>query len=136
MKRRVPAIRLSGAVKASDLIGMTVRNPQEETLGKVNDLAIRKWENPTDPEPIMNHNHRDDDLRSAVKHVRLEARYRTAGASDFEGTRPEAETLQPTGSSRGSGMLSDEQRSELTQASERNKHFLNPMQSVWPTPSA
>ena len=84
----------------------------------------------------MKHNHHDDNLRSAVKHVRLEARYRTARSSDFEGTRPEAETPQPTGSSRGPGMLSDEQRGELTQASERNRHFLNPMQSVWPTPSA
>jgi sporulation protein YlmC with PRC-barrel domain len=34
------ADRLNGAVKASDLIGMTVKNPQEETLGKVNDLAV------------------------------------------------------------------------------------------------
>lgn len=34
------AERLNGAVKASELIGMTVKNPQDETVGKVNDLAV------------------------------------------------------------------------------------------------
>ena len=87
-------------------------------------------------EPIMKHNHHDDHVGSTVKHVRLESRSPRASASDFEATRPEAETLQPAGSSRGSGMLSDEQRSELSQVSERNKDVLNAMQSVWPTASA
>ena len=32
--------RLNGAVKASDIIGMTVKNYQEEKLGKVDDLAV------------------------------------------------------------------------------------------------
>lgn len=32
--------RLNGAVKASDVIGMTVKNYQDEKLGKVNDLAV------------------------------------------------------------------------------------------------
>jgi hypothetical protein len=32
--------RLSGAAKASDVIGMTVSNYQEEKLGKVSDLAL------------------------------------------------------------------------------------------------
>jgi hypothetical protein len=35
-----PAERLQGVAKASDLIGMTVKNRQEETLGKVADLAV------------------------------------------------------------------------------------------------
>ena len=34
------ADRLNGAVKASDLIGMTVKNYQDEKLGKVDDLAV------------------------------------------------------------------------------------------------
>ena len=34
------ADRLNGAAKASELIGMTVNNYQEEKLGKVSDLAI------------------------------------------------------------------------------------------------
>ena len=34
------ANRLNGAAKASDLIGMTVNNYQDEKLGKVNDLAV------------------------------------------------------------------------------------------------
>ena len=34
------ADRLNGAVKASDIIGMTVKNYQEEKLGKVDDLAV------------------------------------------------------------------------------------------------
>jgi hyperosmotically inducible periplasmic protein len=34
------ADRLNGAAKASDLIGMTVKNYQDEKLGKVNDLAV------------------------------------------------------------------------------------------------
>lgn len=34
------AARLSDAAKASDLIGMTVKNNQEEKLGKVEDLAV------------------------------------------------------------------------------------------------
>src|SRR6186997_3471968 len=32
--------RLSDAAKASDLIGMTVKNYQDEKLGKVEDLAV------------------------------------------------------------------------------------------------
>ena len=32
--------QIQGVVKASDLIGMTVKNSQDETLGKVNDLAL------------------------------------------------------------------------------------------------
>jgi sporulation protein YlmC with PRC-barrel domain len=35
-----PADRLQGAAKASDLIGMTVKNYQDEKLGKVDDLAV------------------------------------------------------------------------------------------------
>lgn len=34
------ADRLNGAAKASDIIGMTVKNYQDEKLGKVNDLAV------------------------------------------------------------------------------------------------
>ena len=34
------ADRLNGAAKASDLIGMTVKNYQNEKLGKVEDLAV------------------------------------------------------------------------------------------------
>src|SRR6187402_2835104 len=34
------ADRLNGAAKASDLIGMTVNNYQNEKLGKVEDLAV------------------------------------------------------------------------------------------------
>ncbi len=34
------ADRLSGAVKASDLIGMTVKNYQDQTLGEVEDFAV------------------------------------------------------------------------------------------------
>ena len=34
------ADRLNGAAKASDLIGMTVKNYQDEKLGKVDDLAL------------------------------------------------------------------------------------------------
>ena len=34
------ADRLNGAAKASDLIGMTVKNYQDEKLGKVEDLAV------------------------------------------------------------------------------------------------
>lgn len=37
---RAPANRLNAAAKASDLIGMTVKNLQDEKLGKVNDLAL------------------------------------------------------------------------------------------------
>ena len=35
-----PAERLQGVANASDLIGMTVKNHQDETLGKVADLAV------------------------------------------------------------------------------------------------
>jgi sporulation protein YlmC with PRC-barrel domain len=35
-----PADRLNGAAKASDVIGMTVKNYQDEKLGKVEDLAV------------------------------------------------------------------------------------------------
>ena len=35
-----PADRLNGAAKASDLIGMTVKNYQDEKLGKVENLAV------------------------------------------------------------------------------------------------
>jgi hyperosmotically inducible periplasmic protein len=34
------ANRIQGATKASDIIGMTVKNRQDETLGKVSDLAV------------------------------------------------------------------------------------------------
>jgi len=37
---RPQADRLNGAAKASDLIGMTVKNYQDEKLGKVEDLAV------------------------------------------------------------------------------------------------
>src|SRR5450759_2115236 len=37
---RVRADRLNGAVKASDVIGMTVKNYQDEKLGKVDDIAV------------------------------------------------------------------------------------------------
>src|SRR6185436_3928181 len=37
---RPRADRLNDAAKASDLIGMTVKNYQDETLGKVEDLAV------------------------------------------------------------------------------------------------
>ncbi len=37
---QVRADRLNGAVKASDILGMTVKNYQDETLGKVDDLAV------------------------------------------------------------------------------------------------
>ena len=84
----------------------------------------------------MKHNHHDDNLRSAVKQARLKSPHPTASAEDFDGSRPEAETLQPTGNSRGAGMLSNQQRLELNQASERNKRLLNPIQSVWPMPLA
>lgn len=37
---RRPAERLNGAIKASELLGMTVKNYQDEKLGKVEDLAV------------------------------------------------------------------------------------------------
>ena len=89
-----------------------------------------------DAEPIMKHNHHNDNLRGAVKQSRLKSPHPTASAEDFDDARPEAETLQPTGNSRGSGTLSNRQRLELNQASERNQRFLNPIQAVWPTPLA
>jgi hypothetical protein len=84
----------------------------------------------------MKHNHHDDDFRGPVKQARLESHHPTASAEDFDDSRPEAETLQTTGSDGGSGMLSNQQGLELSQASKGNKHFLNTIQSVWPTPSA
>jgi hypothetical protein len=84
----------------------------------------------------MKHNHHDDNFRSAVKQALLESPHPTASAEDFDDPRPEAETLQPTGNSRGAGMLSNQQRLELAKRRNETKHFLNPIQSVWPTPSA
>jgi hyperosmotically inducible protein len=36
----VPAERLNGAARSSSIIGMTVKNPQDETLGKVTDFVL------------------------------------------------------------------------------------------------
>jgi hypothetical protein len=84
----------------------------------------------------MKLNHHDDTFRNAVKQPRLKSPHPTGSFEDFDDSGPETETLQPTESSPGSEMLSNQQRLELSQASERTKHGLNPIQSVWPTPSA
>ena len=87
----------------------------------------------------MKHNHHDDNLRSAVKRTRSETTHRPArdasSAGDFDDSQLEAKTPPPAGNGQGLGTLSDRQRLELHQASERNKDFLNPIQSFWPTPS-
>ena len=84
----------------------------------------------------MKHNHHDDKCRSAMKQPRLKSPHPAASAEDFDDSGPETEALQPTESSPGSEMLSNQERLELSQASERNKHGLNPIQAFWPTPSA
>jgi len=84
----------------------------------------------------MKHNHYDDNVRSVVKQPRPKSSAPSASALDLDDSRSEAETVQPTGNSRMGGMLSHQERLELSQASERNKPFLNPIESVWPTPSA
>jgi hypothetical protein len=84
----------------------------------------------------MNHNHHDDHARAPVKQARQKILHPTTRAGDFDDTRPETETRQPAGKAQASEMLSNRQRLELSQASERNKHFLNPIQNFWPTPSA
>jgi hypothetical protein len=87
----------------------------------------------------MKHNHHDDNLRSAVKRARSESSHPTAravsSAGDFDDSQPEGRTPPPAGNGQGLETLSDRQRLELQQASERNKDFLNPIQSFWPTPS-
>lgn len=82
------------------------------------------------------HNHHDDNLRAAVKQAHLKSPPRPASTEDFDASPSEAEALQPAGYREGAAMLSNQQRLELNQVSERNKRFLNPLQSVWPTPSA
>lgn len=92
----------------------------------------------------MKHSHHHDNLRSAgpqLKRARSESSHATARAASsaagaYDDPQPEAEPLQPAGNDQGSGTLNDQQRLELNQASERNKDFLNPIQSFWPTPSA
>ena len=84
----------------------------------------------------MKHNHHDDNFRNAVKQPRLKSPHPAASAEDFDDSGLETETLQPTENSPGPEMLSNQQRLELSQASEQNKHCLNRIQSVWPTPLA
>jgi hypothetical protein len=84
----------------------------------------------------MKHIHHDDSFRSSVKQTHLKSHHPTASTEDFDDSGPEAETIQPPENSREAGMLSNQQRPELRQASERNKQFLNPIQSAWPMPSA
>lgn len=84
----------------------------------------------------MKHDQDDDNFRSGAKQTRLKCLHPTPSAEDFDVSRAEAEALQPTGKSPGPEMLSNQQRLELSQASEQNKHFVNPIQSFWPTRSS
>lgn len=84
----------------------------------------------------MKHTHHDDHSRAPMKQARKESPHRTSRADDFDDARPETDRLQPAGNGGGSGKLNTQPRLELSQASERNKRFLNPIQSFWPTPAA
>jgi hypothetical protein len=87
----------------------------------------------------MKYNHQDDKLRSAVKRARSESAHPTAravsSAADLDDSPPEVSTPPPAENGQRRETLSDRQRLELQQASDRNKDFLNPIQSFWPTPS-
>lgn len=87
----------------------------------------------------MKHNHHDDNFRDARKHVRPESSFSSIpnkGEETFDLSRSEAATPRATRNGGESGMPGNQPSPEIRPAAERNKHFLNPIESVWPTPRA
>ncbi len=83
-------------------------------------------------------NHRNEDFQQ--KHSRSEFTHPTTrpvpDAETSDDSQSESKAVQPTASGQGTEALSDQQRLELRQSSERNKDSFNPIQSFWPTSAA
>ena len=90
----------------------------------------------------MKNSHHHDNFRSVghqLKRARSESPPPTGRAAliagAFDDAQPQAKTPHLPGSGESPGLLIDLHGLELDQASERNRNFLNPIQSFWPTPS-